>query len=281
MLDKLKIVFSLILLVACFLFPLAVHSQNAEPNFDAAFESYTQSKELYDSAHEDYVFARAQYLRFRTLKSRTDARDATLRMLEARDDVVITYLEALSTRLGGAMGLTPERKSNLFVKLTTEKDWFTEHKAGLSSAATPEDLADDSDEAKARFDQIVPLFYETLATTAFGKTTDMRDRVRQLNTQLRQKVDELKLEERDDYKFSSDKLLRLDRWLFESENRLVRVDDKLNESEVLISQINSNQRFNIATYNNSLTRLEEGRGYMNEALSFLKEVIKDVKTEED
>lgn len=256
-------------------------TEEAEPQsvtLNEILREYDTAKQNYESTHSNYVLARSQYLKFKTLKSRNDAREATLLMLEARDEVVILYLTALRERLKEAVGVSEDRFNDLTIRLNEEIGFFETHKLQLSSASTPEDLAKDSDKAKIEFEEVNLLFYEVMGTISYGKTKDLHDRSVDLFSEMQTKVEEIRNDE-SEARFSDLKMQAIDRIVSESDGRLFRSGEKLTESEVSLNKIGTKARS--ADYNELLLKLEEGRGYLGESFSFMSEVIREIKTSED
>lgn len=262
-------------------FAPTIYSQEPEENeFRVAFSDYTLSIEEYREAHEEYVLARSQYLRFNTLQAKTNAREATLKMLQARDKVVIAYLAAFKAKLEETEGISDDKRGELNFRIDEEITWFSEHKELLPSAGTPEDLVDDSDEAKKRFLSREALFYEALSTISSGKVRDFRARLSDVFTAIGDKVNEIKEEDREGYSFSTRKLQLVDRWIFETENRISRSDGKHDEALDLMSMISPLFGDNKGRYDKVLLKLGESRQYLKEASSFLLEIVREIKTAE-
>ncbi|OGM34896.1 hypothetical protein A3D01_00265 [Candidatus Woesebacteria bacterium RIFCSPHIGHO2_02_FULL_39_13] len=246
-------------------------------SFDEAFQEYLSRIDEYDVAHQDYVLKRAQYLRFKTLKSREEAHSATLVMLQKRDDVIIYYIKALEKRLDEAIGVTNGRRESLNFRTNAEIDWLENHKEVLTSAGSLDDLIEDSDEAKERFSSLQPLVYEVLATISLGRIIDFQERVNDLYNQIKTKVEDIKKEERDEYKLSESKLQTIDRWLFESGNRIIRGEEKQDNAAVKIENLSAISATAFSEYYNSLSLMGETQLFYKEASSFMKEVIREIK----
>lgn len=255
----------------------ASKDQTNSSSFDKAFQEYLSKSDEYDSAHQDYVLKRAQYLRFGTLKSQEDAQKSTLSMLQSRDEVVVAFISALRQRLEEAVGVSDSKRQSLDFRLSEESSWFSNHGATMASAGSLKDLIKDSDEAKDRYTAFQPLVYETLATVSLGRITDFQERTNDSYDRIKSKVEEIKKEEREEYKLSENKTQVIDRWLFESNNRIVRGQEKQNEADSKLTNLGQIPGAAFSEYNNSLSLLGEAQLFYKEASSFLKEVIHEIK----
>lgn len=279
--KRLLAIFILLCLSLSLIFVSRVYAQELEESeFRKVYREYTLSVERYKKAHENYVLARSQYLKFNTLQSKTNARNATLAMLEARDEVAISYLDALKAKLEETPGISVDALDALYFRIDEEVAWFSDHKARLSSAATPEDLVDDSDQARDRYKSITPLFYEILSTISSGKLESFRVRFAEVFNAIKDKVNEIREEEREGYSFSSNKLQIIDRWIFETENRVSRAEGKKIEAGQLMDEIGEKRKDNRSIYERVLVKQGESLLYLKEASSFLKEMVREIKTAE-
>ena len=147
----LKRLFSLIIVLVLSLFITnnLVYSQeppqeDTDPSMDQIIEDYARALEEYNITHDEYVLKRVQYLKFLSLKSKQDAYDATLAMLEKRDEVVISYLKVLRKKIDEGIGISEARKEGLYFRIDEEISWYENHRENLSTTGSLDDLVDDS-----------------------------------------------------------------------------------------------------------------------------------------
>lgn len=277
---------TLLLVIASLLFfhtPILSQEEkeDKEGNFDLAYEEYRLNIEEYEKAHDDYVLRRAQYLRFGTQTSRENAYDATKAMLEERDGVVISYLKSLEWRLKEADGLGGSLRDDLLVEIQEEILWHEEHKEDLSSAVTLEDLVKDSDKAKNRNTKNTEdISFKALSYLSYGKYNTLQERLDELLEDLKEKVRDIKEEEREEYMLDEEKLQTIDRWIIESERHIARSKEKKDESLEYAFGTKAKKQVNLGSYNLVLDRLEESRILLRETITFLKELMRQIKIEE-
>ncbi|OGM22263.1 hypothetical protein A2863_02865 [Candidatus Woesebacteria bacterium RIFCSPHIGHO2_01_FULL_38_9b] len=279
----------LVLLVLLILFPnfaMVIRSQSPEPTkaedeFDNVYETYLDDIDTYDKAHNEYIFRRSQYLNFKTLKSQQEAQGATLVMLQTRDQVAISYLRALDVRLNNAIGVPQARHEGLNIRINEEVGWFLEHKDGMSSAGTLDDLVKESNLASNHYNLIQPLFYEVLAVISQGRIYYYNDRTDEMLSRVRGKVEQIRGEERDEYRFSSEKQQVLDRWMFESEGRFSRSKEKQVEVDAIVLDFIRKRGSLLTNYNSVVSKLGEAQLFLKESNTFILEIIREIKTAED
>ncbi len=265
--------------VLALFFTTPTYSQSSS-EFDQAYKTYTLSGEEYRKAHDEYILARSQFIKFETLTSQNNARDATIKMLEQRDQVVVDYLLTLIARIKETEGIQETAANNITSRLNDEITWFSDHKGRLSSAGSLDDLVEDSEEASERFVGINNLIYETLSTISLGKENNYRTRLEKSFNDTRDKVNKIKEEDRAEYSFSTRKLQNIDRWVFDTENRLARSAAKQAEAEALFEDFTKNRKDHSSTYNDILKSLGESHQFLKDASLFVKEIIREIKTAE-
>src|SRR3989344_2566962 len=142
--KRLALIF-LFFFVALIFFAKSAKSQESQFDFLRAYQDYTYNYSIYRRAHNDYVLAKGQYLSYKTLKSKTNAYDKTLAMLQARDEAIKTYLTALRLKLVETEGVPSLERDALFGRIDTEVAWYEDHRGSLASAGRLEDLVVNSD----------------------------------------------------------------------------------------------------------------------------------------
>ncbi|OGM18568.1 hypothetical protein A2686_01580 [Candidatus Woesebacteria bacterium RIFCSPHIGHO2_01_FULL_38_10] len=280
--NQKKFIFLIFLIISflSIIFPRKAYSQ--ENDFEKLYQEYLTTFDEYRKTHSDYSFKKAQYLRFKTLKSQEEAFNATLTMLQKRDDLVIAFSKVLKEKLKISSEVGVPKNEPLNARIDQEVGWFNEHKEKLTSAASLENLVKDSNEAKLRFAKIQVLSYDLLATISEAKIIVLNKRTREILDRVKNKFEEIKSQDNVEDKFSTYKLQIIDRWIFESENRLIRGEEKLINAQSLIATFASKQTGDnaLSLYNQSQTVLGESQLFFKEAISSLKEVIREIKIAE-
>lgn len=260
-----------ILLGSFFIFARPALSQTFD--YTKAYEDYTFNFDLYQKAFNEFDLARSQYLQSKTLTAQGKAQEATYKMLVSRDEVVKTYLTALRLKLAESPGVKKDQRENFYTILDQNVAWFNTHKLGLSSAATLEDQTKDSDEARDRFTSITPTIYKILVAIPTGKIDSLQDIINKSVSELKAKIIEIRAAGDHNTDVS-------ERWILEVENRLARSEDKQSDAQMLLLKLKDQEKGNADIYNQAISRLQESLQYIKEANSYLKEIIKQIKTQD-
>lgn len=260
--------------------PRQVYSQQVDDVFNQAYKDYSLVIEDYRKAHDEYALSRSQYLRFKTLTSQNKAKESTFKLLQARDEVIIKYLQALKAKAEGEEGISESTLQALVFRFNEEISWFSDHKERVPSAGSLDDLIVDSNNAKERHESIRPFIYEVLVAISTGKVNNFKARLSSIFNDTKDKVNRIKEEDRDDYKFSSRKVQIIDRWVFETEAKTIRSDEKKTEAIEMISEFGGKTSRDAKIYNSILDILGQSQLYLKEASSFNKEIIREIVTAE-
>lgn len=277
----------LILLLSIFVYlllPGRIFAQ--DQTYDQIFKEYRDSLESYDDAHGDYQLARSQYLKLGTLTAKNDAKEKTLKMLVARDEVVINYLNALKEKIKTADGITESKQSALTTEIGAELVWFQNHQADLVSAGSLEDLVADSLLAAERWEGTngtMEISHRILAELSFGKVSDYQTRLDNSFGELLAKVEVIRAEEREEYKLNTRKIEIIDRWLFETEGRISRgslkQESSLQNFGGFIQERSGVKLDTLKVYNGIVSVLLVALQDFGEATLFMKEIVEEIKTE--
>lgn len=285
MLKLLKILI-VVLLISDLMFilkPVRTYAQDEKTPYQIAYQAYLDQMNAYQAAHQEYILRKSQYDSFKTLQAQQDAQAATVKMMQERDQAVLMYIKALRERVSENVGIDDATKNSIYAGLDTETTWFSDHKANIPTAGSLQDLTRDSRDAQIEYTNAQPIFYRAIGSSSDGKFTDLYKRFNDRFSELKTKVDEIKGETREEYSFSSDKLQRLDRWIFDADSSVERAKQKQTDAETIILAIGSNSRGvkNMASaYSTILTNLTQGQQYLKEAGGYLQEIVRDIKTDD-
>ena len=256
------------------LFASPAFSQEEKLTYERSYQDYTYNYDIYRRANSEYESYRLQYIQYKTLTAQENAREATVRMLQARDEVSKTYLTALRTRLSETGGIQDDKRGPLNPQIDASVLWFADHKDKIPSAGSLEDLVKDSDEAAEYYKQKEYMLYDTLVTISIGKIAFIREKQDTTLGEIKTKVSEIRA--------NGDKdTAVLERWILDTENRLTRSREKELEALELMPKLKGNQdKINLGVYEDILFKLSESHQYLKDANSYMKEIINEIKFED-
>ena len=279
MIKKFFLLFGVILIIGLGVFAGNAYTQGPT-EYDRLYQEYSLKVEEYRRSRDEYILARSQYLKFKTLTSQNTAKEKTITFLQARDEVVVSYIKTVIEKLKKTQGIPDATRDAVINRLNDEVNWFSDHKGRVSAAGSLEDLVSDSDEAKKRYELIGPQFFEALSVVSSGRVNRFRERLDDTFASVKDKVTEIREEDREEYKFETRKLEIIDRWIFDTEGRIIRSQEKLVEADGLIAGFTSPKTRGASNYNEVLEVLGESQQYLKEASLFVKEIIREIKTED-
>lgn len=266
----LGILASMVLLVLFGFFLSVISAQ--EFNYTKSYEDYSYNLSLYDRQKNIYQSARSEHLQFNTLTSKEKAKEETFKLLFTRDEVVKTYLTSIRMKIRELKGLTDAEKEGYYGRIDPEFKFFEEHKNKLSSAASLEDLVDDSENAFERYDTSTKIVnYYSLIGIAVGKNSYFRNEVEKQITELKNKISEIR--SNGDKDVSS-----IERSIVDLENKIVRSREKDSLAKDLVNKIKTTERDKEKPYNEALKNTQDSFSYLKEVNKYLLEIIKQIKT---
>lgn len=261
------LIFSLVL-------PGNVNSQEEKLTYDRAYQDYTYNYDIYRKANSEYESYRLQYLQYKTLTAQENAREATAKMLMARDEVNKTYLTAIRARISETGGITDDKRNSLYSQIDSQVIWFGKHRDNIPSAGSLEDLVKDSEEAADYYKTGEFTIYDGLVTISIGKIADIRDKQESTLSDIKSKVSEIRA--------NGDKdTAVLERWILDTEDTITRSREKELEALAILSELKSKQgKINTDLYDQIISKLSESLQYLKDANSFMKEIVDGIKFED-
>lgn len=236
------------------------------------YQTYVDKQGVYQTAHSAYLTARSTYLASMSLDAKDKAMTATLKMLQARDDLTAAYLNAIKSKIDTVQGMTSGDKSSAKGQIDTEIAWYNAHNSKLSSAGTLDDLISDSDEAKNRFNNVTKVVvYESLITISTGNNSFMRGELSSEITTLNAKIAEIKANQ--DKNTST-----IERTMVDIQNKLDRSQAKDDDAKNTMNSINVSTQNIDGDFSTAQTLVSDSLSYLKEANQSLLQVITQIKT---
>ena len=254
-----------------------VHSQTPSATFDfnKAYQDYVYNTQLYNNSYSAYQLARSTYLASKTIIAQTNAQVATLDMLQARDQMIMTYLTAIRMRLRETTGISEGELQLKYSEIDADFKWWEDHKTKLASAASLDDLVDDSNEAYDHYQLTLLLTYQSLSTIFIGRLDSERSDLQRIVSELKNKVAEIKANQ-------NKNTSTIERSLIEVDNRIDRSMSKESEAKDMVSSMgqdqNNSRESNDKKFSDVKTTLRESLAYMNETVTILNQIILNIKT---
>ncbi len=257
-------------LISFFFLNNQIFAQEKALDFNNAYNNYLYTYDQYRQAHDKYIMTKQSYLNYKTLTSKTEAFNETLKMLQNRDEVVKTYLTALRLKLAQETGITNYGQNVLYLKLDSEINAYSTHRTELTSAGTLEDLTSISSTIQKRYRETEVLLYQTLGAIISGKEILLKDRINQQIREIKEKISQIRPTGNKD-------TTKAERWSLEAENRLLRSQEKIQSGQQLLAKMKAADQDKLNVYNQATFAFSESHQYLKEANSNLKELIAELK----
>jgi hypothetical protein len=260
----------LFLFLFCLIFFLSKKKVSAD--YASDYQNYINKTGSYQITYNSYLVARSAYFAAQSLDSKDKAMKATLAMLQARDNLIVAYLNALKTKIQNTKGIDDANKISFGSLIDTEISWYNAHNLRLPSAGSLEDLVADSDEAKSQFNNsTLTLIYRSLVTLGVGNNSFIRGELRNEIILVQSKIDEIKANQDKD-------VGSIERLLIDVKNKLDRSEVKDADANNFINAIKPNDQQKENIFQDVEANLADSNSYLKEANQGLLQIITQIKS---
>jgi len=256
--------FSIATLLNCY---IVTNAQTSD--YQKAYQDYISSLNLYRDSHFKYQTAKNEYLAYRTLNAETKAFEATREMLQKRDEGLQSYLRALRLRLEETTAITNYKENLSYLKLDSEIGWLSIHKDSIRGASSIEDLINISSQLEEKYPSLELLAYQTLGIIISARENSLRERVSTQTEKIAEKINQMKSE--------GENVEKLQRWMAEAKKKISTSSEKQTEAELKIKEIEVNDSSKLSSFNEAQMSYEQSNQYLKEAVSYLIEIVEEVK----
>ncbi len=236
---------------------------------DRELDDYLYQYEKYQEIYDQFKISRDKFLKYEALSVSEATRADTETFILKRNLVLRTYFLLLKNRLRNTPGvMNPQAKEDLLSLLDKKIVWLEEESEEVENLENPsfEDLFILSGRIEDKDEEMKNLGYQALAEMILGKIRSLQQESTGLTALLKDEVFENK---------SATQAAQLDLWL-----REVSVKNYLAQKEIEAAEINlwnlrsaKKETSMINFFNNLKTDADDAKIQLNQALSFLKEIL--------
>lgn len=240
-------------------------------DYAIAYQTYINKTGTYQIAHNNYLTARANYLASQSIDSQDKAMAAGVAMLQARDDVVTSYLTVIKNKILITQGISSGDQSSYATRFDTEVSWYASHSTRLTSAGSLGDLVKDSNEASSQFTSSTSLLiYPSIVALGLGNNAYIREELKNKVATLQAKIDEIKANQDKD-------VSSIQRSMIDVKNKLDRSQGKDDDAQNLMNAVTNGQRIP-NSFQTAEGDLADGNAYLKEANQSLLQIITQIKS---
>ena len=109
-------------------------------DFKRAYQDYLFNFNQYRQFHQNYSTKKQAHLNYQTLRSKSQAENATQIMLKFRDEVIRTYLTALRLKFAEITKVADYQQNVLYLQLDKEVFWYSNHQNLINQTQNLEKL---------------------------------------------------------------------------------------------------------------------------------------------
>lgn len=259
-----------LLLIAICILLLATPAIAQNFDFNKALSDYLYNYNIYRNDYLKFTSARSEYLNYKTLTSENKAFDATKSMLENRSVTMRTYLTALRMKLYEETAILNYNQNFYYIKLDDEVAFLDKNKNDYASAGNIDDLLTTSKILEERFPAQAKLTFQTLGQIDSGIETGVKNRTNEIISLLETKIGQIKA--------TGEDTTVEERWILQAKEKIKRAEEKDREAYTLLTKIEDKDDDKLDQWNTIQKIYEEEHLYYKEAVNYLKEIIREVKS---
>lgn len=248
--------------------PKLVHATDST----RAFEDYTYQSDEYRRKYSEFIIAKNEYLKFKSLTSQSTALEKTKAMMESRAQFLRSYMLLLTEKITEIQSYTDLDKDPYRTLLKNEITFLDAHTQFISAIGSLSDATRITDELIGRYQIMQAAFRQTTLAIALGNikyVSDAFDANFASATQVYK-------DHASDY--SLQKQQTIERWILQIKNKRDLYGQKIASVQSGILQIKSGNDSEIERiYGELVQSIQEAKQYLSEATSFLSELISAIK----
>ncbi|MBU6431209.1 MAG: hypothetical protein KGJ58_02145 [Patescibacteria group bacterium] len=179
---------------------LQERDQRTIDNYNSAKSSYAKVVNEYKSAKSDFIKAKNQYVQYRNKESLNATLEQAKNYLNKAIDVLSAHINlvqsgAKNVSLTG--GLTDDQKQMIASELNAEKDWLTQEKSLLTSAATKDQLVSHGKMIQSHWNSIRIIAKKITGEVLVDKINWAIAKGDAISTEVKVNIDNLKAQNKD------------------------------------------------------------------------------------
>ncbi len=254
----------LLSVLSVFSFPAVAHAQTT---YEQLLDAYRDAFDTYKQTLDQYNLARAEYLKYQTQVSQDVAIDATKKFLNARQQVLITYLRMMKERLEQSPELTEEELKEKILYINQELDFLEENQPLFDNAQDLGALEKLSKQVEGRYKKFTTQSYFMKGLVIDSKVRSLEKTANELISLTSEQVARIKKEN----VMPTD---NMERWIIEANRKLFlsQADEETALTSLLKTRTVSTRTF--GTFINNLMKVTQ---YHKEINDILLEIVQDIR----
>lgn len=246
----------LFIIVTCYM----LHVTYIFADFNQAYQDFLYQGNQYRTGLTNYLTAKNRYLTYKTLISQTEALDAAKNFLQARDELITTYLKMLIEKNPG---------ETLTKLLEGEINFYLDHKSKVPSVGSLDDAVSLSQRVSDQFPQTEVLVRKAIADVLLAKLRALEKRQAEIESGLETKINQIK---------NKGDTATLERWLLATKNKRLLAGQKLNEASGLSDKLKPRSTALLSEdFGQIQIKIFETNQYLKEGAAYLNEITQELK----
>lgn len=259
-----------VLLIALFLHSSAT---SVIASSDQAYKDYIFQFDTYRTKNAEFLVAKNEYEKFKSLASETSALDKTKLMLAQRDQLLRAYLLLLSERLNETKGMNATDRNLYQTLITNEVTFLQKHATLVTSIGSLRDASNVSTELESHYNVLQGSMRQTIIGISVGVLLELKSQFDSTLGNTRTLINNNR------GIFLPQKQATIDRWLLQIDNKNTLFQQKIDAILGASAKFRSTSSISDMdrTFQEQKIQILEAKQYLVEAQSYVKEVMTTLK----
>lgn len=240
---------------------------------EQAYKDYIFQFDTYRRKNAEFLVAKNEYEKFKSLASETAALDKTKLMLSQRDELLRAYLLLLNEKLNETRGMASSDRS-LYQTLIANEVVFLQKQAMLvTGIGSLRDASNVSGELESHYGVLQGSMRQTIIGISIGVLLELKSQFDSTLGSIRALINTNR------GIFLPQKQATIDRWLLQIENKNTLFQQKIDAILGASAKFRSTSSISDMdrTFQEQKSQIQEAKQYLVEAQSYVKEVITTLK----
>ncbi len=262
MFSKLTFSFLPLLLISLFS-PYLAHAQD----YNQSRLDYQTQYSKYREQLVEFRSARSEYITYKTLVSQTRAIYVTQQFLTTRQELIISYLQLLQSRIASSQSpFLDQQQTNIIAnQITQQIDFHKSQVPAIQAASELKDLTNISSRIDTNIATVTTLGIQTQALVLDSRMQEYQDTTVNLMAFTTEQVRRIQAEGQKD-------TTEIQRWLIQAEQKYTLANQGLSATNAQVTRLRSDRE--LENYRTSLKRSTQ---YFKETNTLLNEIVTNLK----
>ncbi|MBI5613554.1 hypothetical protein HY947_01390 [Candidatus Gottesmanbacteria bacterium] len=240
---------------------------------DQAYKDYIFQFDTYRTKNAEFLVAKNEYEKFKSLSSETGALDKTKLMLSQRDQLLRAYLLLLNEKLNETKGMNTTDRNLYQTLIANEVMFLQKHSTIVTSIGSLQDASNVSSELESHYGVLQSSIRQTILGISVGVLLELKSQLDDVLNRTQVLINTNR------GIFLPQKQATVDRWLLQIDDKRILFQQKIDSILAVSAKFRGSSSIieMDRTFQEQKSQILEAKQYLIEAQSYIKEVMTTLK----